>query len=132
MKQEPTTTTAAEFAATPSRTITDLDQDKERDPTMTDEQHKTKPKTVTPPDVKEEPVDDAKEKNHVRFGEEIEKESSSAKHHYEESIEEMQHADLLIERILFLEGVPEIAPLSLKASRGGIGLEVMSFKMGLG
>jgi len=30
-------------------------------------------------------------------------------HHYEESIEEMQHASLLIDRILFLEGVPEIA-----------------------
>jgi bacterioferritin len=32
-----------------------------------------------------------------------------AKHHYDESIEEMQHAQLLIDRILFLEGVPEIA-----------------------
>ena len=32
-----------------------------------------------------------------------------AKHHYDESIEEMQHAQLLIDRTIFLEGVPEIA-----------------------
>lgn len=32
-----------------------------------------------------------------------------AAHHYEESMEEMKHAELLIDRILFLEGVPEIA-----------------------
>lgn len=32
-----------------------------------------------------------------------------AKHFYDESIEEMQHAELLIDHILFLDGVPEIA-----------------------
>jgi bacterioferritin len=32
-----------------------------------------------------------------------------AAHHYHESIDEMKHAELLIDRILFLEGVPEIA-----------------------
>jgi len=32
-----------------------------------------------------------------------------AKYYWDESMEEMQHADLLIDRILFLEGVPEIA-----------------------
>jgi bacterioferritin len=31
------------------------------------------------------------------------------KHHYHESIDEMKHAELLIDRIIFLEGVPEIA-----------------------
>jgi len=35
--------------------------------------------------------------------------SRLAKKHYEESIGEMKHADKLIDRILFLEGVPEIA-----------------------
>lgn len=32
-----------------------------------------------------------------------------AKKHYQESIGEMKHAEYLIDRILFLEGVPEIA-----------------------
>src|SRR5882757_2705820 len=32
-----------------------------------------------------------------------------AKKHYEESMGEMKHADKLIDRILFLEGTPEIA-----------------------
>jgi bacterioferritin len=32
-----------------------------------------------------------------------------AKKHYEESLGEMKHAEMLIDRILFLDGVPEIA-----------------------
>jgi bacterioferritin len=32
-----------------------------------------------------------------------------AAHHYEESIDEMKHAGMLIDRIIFLDGVPEIA-----------------------
>lgn len=35
--------------------------------------------------------------------------SKLAKKHYEESLGEMKHAEKLIDRIIFLEGVPEIA-----------------------
>lgn len=70
VKKERTTTTEEEFTATPSRTVTDLDQQKDGDTVMT-EGAKTVPKTVTPPEapaVKGEPAEDGNNEKQVHFG----------------------------------------------------------------
>ena len=53
-----------------------------------------------------------------------------AEHEYEESIDEMKHADRLIERILFLEGMPNVQRLA-KVAVGETPVEQLTLDLAL-